>query len=170
MGREDNVVLEKNLQALLPRFPEWVQLLSYHREGYNRRRCELLEGPSLKITFKDKSIAINSTRNPHKEAERLATQAMSLFPDSKNVALKGFGMGFHVEEILKRMNEDATLEVQIVDLLVFRMTLESRDLSELLSDKRLMLSKKIEGLSFDLLYWFCLWFISYTGSNQRVSR
>jgi len=149
VARENNFI-EKNINLLVKKNTELAHRAALYREGWDRRRCELLPGPSVKIHHSSGDVTLHSSRNPAREAERSAEQCVLGFPGDGKIQVYGFGFAWHLEAILKKIPTNRPVEVQVVDLLVFRMALENRDLTELLSDPRLIIVTQMDGPSFVL--------------------
>ncbi|WP_099190208.1 motility associated factor glycosyltransferase family protein [Tepidibacter mesophilus] len=96
---------------------------------------------------------LHSKYNPQKEATLFANAQL----DNKACVniVYGFGLGYHIEEILKKLDKNKKLYVVDINLEVFKLALKLRNLSEILLDNRLKLiisddekylSSKLKGL------------------------
>ena len=145
-------LLGRNLQTLLAQDKGLTERILNHREGWNRRRCDVLDGKSLKMVTRDgMTITLHSKRAPEDEAKRLVEAHLATMSEGYlSVSVLGFGFAWHLEEFLKQIGPETKLLVQIVDPLVFRMALENRDLQTLLNDPRLYFVNELEKNTFIL--------------------
>ncbi|MGE4158387.1 MAG: glycosyltransferase, partial [Planctomycetota bacterium] len=135
---------EANIRALSTMNPGLADTILQLRGGFARRRLEYVpEGPSLRIRHKGSAVLLNSIRDPRREADKLAEQAVAK-QGLEEVRLFGFGLGFLAESLLARLGPSARLVIRLEDPLVFRVALENRDLSGLLLDPRLTFDNQIE--------------------------
>ena len=104
------------------------------------------EVPTLKIG----GVLLHSKYSPKKEAGRLI-QGFSLAGAGPVIVL-GAGLGYHLKEILKRVENDSLLIIIEPNLAIFKAALKSLDLEDLLSfsSLRLAIGKNLEELA-DLL-------------------
>lgn len=84
------------------------------------------------------TIALHSNYNPVGESERLLDGLE--FKDGDLVLLLGFGLGYHIFELLKDFPETATLLVVEADPGVLRAALETLDLGPILGRKNVFLA------------------------------
>ncbi|WP_425448034.1 6-hydroxymethylpterin diphosphokinase MptE-like protein [Dethiothermospora halolimnae] len=80
---------------------------------------------------------IHSKYNPRREAKRFANNQLK--SREKTNIIYGFGLGYHIEEILKLLDNKNKLYVFELNLQIFKLALKLRDLSKLLLDSRLIL-------------------------------
>jgi len=146
--KDDWSILEANLNALFERNKELSEKMLLHRSGWGRRFCEVLKGPSVKVMFEGKWLTLHSIRDPKREAQRLAKQCLKEHGREKIFGVLGFGFGWHVEALLEKLPEDAQVNIKIVDDLIFHLALESRDLSELISDPRVTFVDSIDKINY----------------------
>ncbi|MEA2064023.1 MAG: 6-hydroxymethylpterin diphosphokinase MptE-like protein [Gemmatimonadota bacterium] len=82
-----------------------------------------------------RSFTLHSTVNPLIEAERLVA---SQFKEGINACMVyGFGLGYHLDVLVKELPEEATLLVVEPQIAIFRMALKVRDMTHLLNDTRI---------------------------------
>lgn len=82
--------------------------------------------PTLEVNLPDKKITLHSTYDPLKEAEKFVSSF-----DLKNkeiIVIYGFGFGYHIEEILRRVPENVDIWVLEGDEEIFKLALIHRDL------------------------------------------
>lgn len=86
---------------------------------------------------RDKQVLLHSSFNPVLEGRRFAEEQMR---EQKKVNfLYGFGLGYHVQEMAKILAEGNKLVIADLNLDVFRIALELRDLSDVLDNQQVHL-------------------------------
>ncbi|OQY06619.1 MAG: hypothetical protein B6I28_06195, partial [Fusobacteriia bacterium 4572_132] len=90
----------------------------------------------LKVKIdKTREIYLNSKYNPKKEAERFVKNNVDF--SKKDFLVIGFGLGYHIEEILSKLKIDQRIFIVIVNLDVFKKALILRNLTKILKDDRI---------------------------------
>lgn len=91
--------------------------------------------PTLRVRVKDgKQLLLHSSHDPAREAARLVDSA-----DTGGISsfmVLGFGLGYHVEELARRIHARSRIYVLEPDPRLFRLALGVRDLRPLLADPR----------------------------------
>ncbi|MDI3547001.1 MAG: hypothetical protein PWR10_653 [Halanaerobiales bacterium] len=102
---------------------------------------------TVKVNVKDREdIFLHSLYNPQREAIRFAdSQDLT---GKKSIVLIGFGLGYHVEEILSRLKREQALNIIVPNLDIFKLALENRDLTGVLRDERVKIVLAAEPASF----------------------
>lgn len=93
--------------------------------------------PTLSLpTNKGTRLYLHSRHQPADEAKRLIDSADL---DGKVVfCVQGFGLGYHVEELFKRVSDEALIIIAEPDPLVLRTAFEQRDFSRMIGTGRLI--------------------------------
>ena len=150
----ENPSLDKNLRALAknnvsvaatvagidshvddPDWPGWRFEIRTARNGQ----------PTMVAVSPDSEIAIHSLYDPIREA---ADQVKGVLANEKRnyFVILGFGLGYAAEQLLAELDKDDKLLIVEPHIASFRLALETRDLSSLLTDPRVVitLSSKLE--------------------------
>jgi hypothetical protein len=130
---------KKNCEVLGTRWP--VLLREVQNSGTNSIiPCDTKNGdrvPLITIQQGKRPVAVHSKFDPQKEAVRFIdgvdTKTHNLF------VVIGFGYGYHVQQLLAHAAPDALVLVVERDYEMIRSALTERDLTQLLSDERLIL-------------------------------
>ena len=123
-----NQFFEKNTKALETcssgheRLPEKIS-----------EHISVVSKPSLTIRYKN--IFLHSSYDPEKEACRFAEKIKS----GARVCLYGFGLGYHLNTILKKIGSEGCLIAIELNLDILTAALQLRDLTEILEDQRFRL-------------------------------
>jgi hypothetical protein len=91
--------------------------------------------PSVKI--EDKMIALHSAFNPRREAERFINQID--FVSHNLFVVTGFAFAYHIEILMNSIQKDDCILVIEKDAAIVKEALLNRDLTDIISDKRLIL-------------------------------
>lgn len=106
-----------------------------------KNRCRIYSSrrgdPYLEVELEGEIVLYHSRYDPVAEADRWADSIGQVRKDAAFVFFYGLGLGYHLEEWLRR-NPDQRVFVYEPDVDVFRAALESRDLTALLADPRLI--------------------------------
>ncbi|GAV22543.1 motility associated factor glycosyltransferase family protein [Carboxydothermus pertinax] len=103
----------------------------------NSRKIEVLLAKNNKNhTLKINNIFLHSAYNPVKEAETFAKKNLEKLKDRQLVVVYGFGLGYHVREILKMLNQNAELHVFDIDHEVFNLAKRYGNINDILNDTR----------------------------------
>jgi spore maturation protein CgeB len=123
---QGNGLLYENLRALRKKFPDLVEPI----ENANTDHLEIIqtsEGPAIGVV---KGFCLDHPEKPRKGAKRWAEQQRI---EKGDVWIVGFGGGYHVEELVERINElGGQCCVSEPDVAVIKMALMYRDLRELI--------------------------------------
>ena len=87
------------------------------------------------LTLRYENILLHSSYDPEKEALRFAEK---INPGAR-VCLYGFGLGYHLNTILKKIGPDGCLLAIELNLEILAAALQLRDLTEILEDQRFRL-------------------------------
>ncbi len=132
--RKNNEKLADELGALGPdhedsAYPGWRFDVHPARNGM----------PTMVARNGDEEVAVLSTYDPEREA---SDQVKGILGDGKRnyFVLLGFGLGYTVEKLLAEVRDDDKILVVEPHIASFRKALDARDLSDVLSDKRLAIA------------------------------
>ncbi|MFH1069963.1 MAG: 6-hydroxymethylpterin diphosphokinase MptE-like protein, partial [Candidatus Glassbacteria bacterium] len=128
--------LKRNLGSLARRYPELARLLL----SVPPAAADLIQTragvPSLRLkNAGGRPYTLHSTVDPLAEAER--TVRMQLRPGSNSGLVYGFGLGYHVERLLEELPAGSPVLVIEPQISIFRLALESRDLTHLFENQEL---------------------------------
>jgi len=130
----DNGIFRKNIEAIARRDPELANRLLKNPDGeYLKAELTQSRDGSGNIAVKrgDETIHLHSRYNPLKEAAELVDGA---FDEKRNYYIVfGFGLGYTMEELNKRLLDEDLVFLIDPDLMLFRKALEERDFSDILS-------------------------------------
>ena len=130
---------------------------------------------TVKIVYLDNGVQkeqlVHSKYNPQQEAKKFAGANIC---EKRTYVIYGFGLGYHVEEMLKLMSRDDILYVVDLDIQLFKLALTLRDsLSNILTDDRLTLiisaNEKYVASQIKQVLEDDVAFITYTPSVQTIS-
>jgi hypothetical protein len=114
-------------------------LLSMLEDVYKSDKLSVIESRTGEkvpvVEVNNKKILIHSKFDPHKEAARFIGEI-----DASNFDLFvvfGFGFAYHIEELMKNIDADATVLVLEKDPAIIKEAISSRNLKCLISDDRL---------------------------------
>jgi hypothetical protein len=120
------------------------------------------------VELNNKKIYVHSRFDPVKEAERLISQINQA--DFDLFIIFGFGYGYHVEELIKRISNDSIVLILEKDTEMLKNAITARDLKFVFSDERVFIiadpdeEKIAEALSGKSSYRVS--FITHRGSYQ----
>ncbi len=132
--RENNVALADELFALDPRgddpaFPGLKFEIRTARNGQT----------TMVAVTAEAEVAVHSTYDPQREAQDQVNGALG--NDKRNYfVILGFGLGYAVERLAGEIGDDGKILVIEPHIGAFRLALASRDLSDLLTDKRIVIT------------------------------
>lgn len=129
---------ESNMSALKQRFPDLHGRAAAAADDGSIEAVETKTGGHVPaVTKEGKRLFIHSKFDPAKEAERfigeIDTSAFDLF------IVFGFGFGYHIQELLKRMGGDSLVLVIEKSPLMLRKAMECRDLAPVLAGERFLM-------------------------------
>jgi len=150
----ENPILEKNLAALAVNNSELAKILAGidpHAEDpdYPGWRFEVRKTANGQDTLfaitNDSEIAVHSVYDPEREA---SDQVVGVLSNEKRnyFVILGCGLGYAVEQLVAQLDENDTVYVVEPHIVSFRLAMEHRDLSGILSDPRVVISftKKVD--------------------------
>ncbi len=131
-------VFQDNLQVLRKRWPEIASKVTSTRPpGELKLLSTRSRWPSLALYLGQRRFLFHSLEHPVKEArEQLAGLTI---PEDKNVLLLGFGLGYHVLEVLRKLPRESQFVVVEQHPPILRLAMQVLDLRPLFADRRLML-------------------------------
>ncbi|GAB4264452.1 motility associated factor glycosyltransferase family protein [Thermincola ferriacetica] len=141
---------ERNLAVIRKRDPALAEKISaYQDEPFN---IEVVESkvagiPTLKIKKDGREAFLHSPYNPLAENERLAKRMTG--GEEDEVIVIGFGLGYHIEQFLKKYDNNKRLLMIEPEILLFKKALELRDLSFILEHESLVLSVGDDKLALE---------------------
>jgi GT2 family glycosyltransferase/glycosyltransferase involved in cell wall biosynthesis len=142
-ARANNDIFAANFEALKQKNEVLANQIFFHREGWLRRRCQVIENKTVKISKEERQITLHSKRAPAEEGKRLAEKYLSENPGETPLQILGFGFGWHVQALLEIAPESRKIEIRVLDPLIFRLALENRDLRQMLKNPRLTFVSQI---------------------------
>jgi len=164
-----NSFIEKNISALKKNHSKAWKCIEGSDDDASIDVVVSKKGESVpSITLEGKKLFIHSKFDPCREAERFISEINTEEHDLYIVM--GFGFGFHIDELLKRIRTDAILLVIEKNPSLLKSALENRDLVPTLNDNRLiLLADPHEDLISDALKGKItkrVTFITHRGSHQ----
>jgi hypothetical protein len=141
---------QRNIKALKRYFPFLYQELRKHNLpdlAFTDIRS-ITGHPSLEISKGDIRLVLHSRIDPVKEAERFVGARIDGREDV--IVLVGFGLGYHVDEILK-INRDSNIFVIEPDAGIFQKALHCRDIAHIFSSRRLFFSLTSDTAVFEVI-------------------
>ncbi|MBI3813517.1 MAG: motility associated factor glycosyltransferase family protein [Nitrospinae bacterium] len=106
-----------------------------HHASVGMSNIDVLTAKNGCVTAKCNGILLHSSYNPMKEGDKFAETSDIKKGDS--VLLYGFGMGYHVDSILKAIGKDGNILIIELNREVLSAAFAYRDLSEMLSHSNL---------------------------------
>ncbi len=130
--------LERNLNSLKAVFPLLAAEIAGAGELEGAERIETRDGDwTLRVKHGDGTVTtLHSKYDPRKEAGKLIGEV-----DSKGLQgflVLGFGLGYHLQELLEQASSEAEVVVLEKDPAVMRVAAEMRDLRAVFSDQRVI--------------------------------
>lgn len=134
---ENNLNLLKDIDNNLS---DKIANLVIVKENYKiiktKEECYTIQIIHNDISTKSATL-LHSKYNPEKEAIQFAKKQFN--SKEKINIVYGFGLGYHIEEILKKLDSKDLLYVLDINLEVFKLALKLKNLQKILLDKRLRL-------------------------------
>lgn len=132
---EQGEFYQKNLQALTNRFPEVVK--SFEKESQYSFNLEGRHPFGLSVIGEEIKKTLHSRYHPLEEARRLVEQHnMTANNNDDHIFTCGFGLGYHVEELLRTIEDDTNITVIEFEPHLIKLALSTRDLTALIMDER----------------------------------
>lgn len=127
-------IYQKNINYLDDRF---INLLSNYKDF--SRNLNLVTSKTGELTLEveldnEKQVLLHSRYDPVKGAEKFI--ANYDVTKNKNIVLVGFGLGYHAEQILNKLDANQNLKIIIPSIDIFKVSLKNRDLTHILKDER----------------------------------
>jgi hypothetical protein len=145
---------EKNLEILVKRYPslaEKMQNIHLPDDVFVEKSVDDL--PLLRIVTGEKQeVSLYSRLNPKQKIKK-DLKAFTFKAEDATLFL-GFGLGYHIEEIVRLMEVDHQVIVVEPSMGIFRLALVCRDLREIFTNDRIhfIVGKDLEGLHQILEY------------------
>ena len=144
-----NTVYMKNMEVLWRENPDLAKIIDSvpDEELIECERTKNGEFTCQLIGENEKPLYLHSRYDPVKEAEKWADGTMELArkQQEKNegriamcYVVSGFGLGYHVEALHKRLKGDIYLIISENNIALIRTALALRDLSDLLADNKIL--------------------------------
>ncbi len=146
----------KNLRLLGSVNPKWPIMVETYVQ--DEMRAAPVRTSSGMITFRVKKnnrmLFMHSRYDPEKEARQFI-ESKKIKPGDV-VVVYGFGLGYHIQELLKSVGDEGKVYIIEPNIYLFREALKYIDLSSFISDKRLNLSlnNDIENICLKLTELF----------------
>jgi hypothetical protein len=138
---DEQKTFRKNLEVIAKRDPNLAErLLKDNDEGNFKCEISLCKNNAENLTVDDgeKQIHLHSRYDPQKEAKQLVDGA---FETQRNYyILYGLGLGYVLEELVKRTIESDLIFFMEPEIAIFREALKHRDLGKILSSPRIFWS------------------------------
>ncbi|HVJ50748.1 motility associated factor glycosyltransferase family protein [Desulfitobacterium sp.] len=128
------------------------------------RVIQILKAQNGQPTLTIDNVLLHSKYDPAREAIALIDHHKTLYQGKDRVVVYGFGLGYHIKELLKRINPDCKLYVFEADLAIFEIAKSLNVVQEMLNDRRVELfvgyspallnqfSEQLSGVSNLLLF------------------
>lgn len=145
---QNNTIFSKNISALKTHFP--LLLHEIEKEDDEKCKCTVLasdKGPcTLEVCKNGKRILIHSRNDPIREARRFV--ASNTDGTEQAVFIYGFGLGYHIEELLLI---DSELNLIIIEpsIKLFKAALNTRDITGIFKSERVLILFDIESFAYD---------------------
>ncbi len=145
---KSNIIYEKNLRALKKLSPILGgKVEQNHRDNFTFRVPVSESGvPTLEVSNKESSLLLHSRRDPMEEAKRFVNSHTA--GTEQVVAVVGFGLGYHIEELLKA-NKTSTLLIIEPSLSIFSEALKTRDLSTIFLSERILIISDSDFIKYE---------------------
>ncbi|ADZ21251.1 Conserved hypothetical protein [Clostridium acetobutylicum EA 2018] len=101
------------------------------------RKLEIVKTKTENYTIKVDGVFIHSKYDPLREAETFAIKNIELIKNSRYIVIYGFGLGYHIEAVLRHMNEESMLAVFDADLEVIKEAKKQSLYEKLIKNPRL---------------------------------
>lgn len=145
----------KNLQSLSNINPKWVEVMGRYQADGIKCMPEITGSGAvtLEVEQNKRTILLHSKYDPEKEAYRFIKGQD--IKEGDTVIVYGFGLGYHIRELLKIIGEKGSVYAVEPNVGLFMEVLKYVDLTSFFSDKRLNIildddlgniSKQIAGL------------------------
>ena len=111
-------------------------------EGWEVRVISSRSGaPVIELAHESgKAIALSSRYEPSREAAHIIEKQLPDIGDKNFFAVIGFGMGYHVEELLSRIPPESTVVIAEASEDIFYLAMVARDLSAILTHPKLAIA------------------------------
>lgn len=134
-------VYERNLRALAQKNPKLAEQLTHTQPTNDILWATAPDGtPTAKRLIGKSTEALCSSRAPLIEAQRIAAQVD--FQQHAAVVVLGFGLGYHIQQLVKDAEEEAAIFVYEPDLALLRAVLERIELHDTLDKARFITSSE----------------------------
>ncbi|RNB53849.1 DUF115 domain-containing protein [Brevibacillus gelatini] len=132
------MILTENIQVLKTYFPDvWQQVLEKtENEEQIRLETAKTQVPTLAVHVETGWNYIHSKYDPVAEAERFVSSFQEVEPN-QHVLFYGVGLGYHIEEFLKR-NPEVSFSIYEPNISIFRKFLACFDLNKWQPNKKLL--------------------------------
>jgi hypothetical protein len=139
---------EKNLSILKQHYPYIIkQIDESDDEGLSCKTLLSKSGfPTIEVFKDDKKVTLHSKIDPVKEAQKFIASGCEM--DEQLYFLFGFGLGYQIEELLKR-NEESRIIVIEPSAALFKATLAARDITSIVKSDRVWLNLEKKSFNFD---------------------
>jgi len=143
-------VYEKNMGILYTRYPDLYRIIMENKANTVKVKAYRTKTglPGIETVSGGKTVSLNSKIDPVREARRIADSVME--GSEQVIVLIGFGLGYHVEEMLK-LNDYIRFIVIEPERHIFAQALKARDLRFTLNSDRVMLFVEPEAVPYDAL-------------------
>lgn len=107
----------------------------------NKRHFEVLETKENNKTLKINGVLLHSKYSPVNEAKAFLNKNVQIYEGKKNIVVYGIGLGYHISELLNRINIDSRVYIFDVDDEIVKFALEIGVLKRILDDSRVTIYK-----------------------------
>ncbi|WP_250278529.1 motility associated factor glycosyltransferase family protein [[Clostridium] colinum] len=129
-------VYKNNIKAYEKRYGKYVEI---EENKYENVLEDCKSGDkTLRIEIDNKKVYLNSKYNPKKEAEKYYSN-MKNINYGTIILIFGFGLSYHIQELLKKLENKATLLIYENDLDMFDIVMKNIDISNILENKEVFI-------------------------------
>ncbi len=130
-------LFEKNIALLRIKDRSLASLIEHVPDDGSITVLEGKSGAVPELVAGGNTVALHSRVDPIKEATRFVSQ---INPQEFDLFIvSGFGFGYHIEDLLRRVGDDAVVLVVEKNLLLIQKACAHRDLADIFSDSRCVL-------------------------------
>lgn len=137
MKDSNDNVKENNYKAIYKRMANISHIINFEPTSDVEIVMSKTNQPSLRVLSDGKKIAIHSLYNPESEAIKWA-ESVDVKPNTFYIVF-GLGMGYHIRELKKRIDEYSIILVVEPTYDIFCNSLKAMDFTDILEDEKIIL-------------------------------
>lgn len=155
-------IFERNLEVLNMKSEYLAKKVAEH----NKKDIDVIEGYDGYLTATANNKILNSLYNPINEAE-VRIDGVDNVENLSVVINIGFGLGYEINELLRRINDKTIIISVITDMDIFKVAMENIDLSNIFNHERFGI---IDGTveNFKLSFFNMAVELTYYGQNFAI--